>query len=373
MTEPKRVLFHVQHLLGVGHIHRARLLAGGFRRAGLAVDIVHGGMPVSGFDYDADSTTFLPAMRARDATYGDILDEGGNPVSEAYRRLRANRLVEIFDTMQPDAIVVEAWPFGRRALRTEMMALMNAAHRRPAKPLIVTSLRDILQEGRKPGRTEEAVQQVRKHIDHVLVHSDPRLVPLDATFALADRIADRIAYTGFAVPEMQATTAQAFDVLVTAGGGAFGADLLKTAATAARHFPAQHWCLATGSNGAPLAVPANVSLVERIDGLCAHMARAGLSISQCGYNTAMDVLSSGVQAVFVPHDTTGQTEQKRRAQLLAARGYAVCLPQSELTEGALVSAITNAVALRKPAGRPDLSGVETSASLLAAWLAERGR
>ncbi len=370
--EPERVLFHVQHLLGVGHIHRARLLIGGFRKAGLAVDVVHGGIPVDGFDYEAESVTFLPALRARDASFADILDETGQPVSEAYRTRRAKLLVETFDSLQPDAIVIEAWPFGRRVLRKEMAALMKAAAYRRIKPLVITSVRDILQEGRKPGRSEEAVDNVRAHIDHVLVHTDPALVPLDATFPLTDRIADCIAYTGYVVPESAVVNAQPFDVIVTAGGGAFGADLLATAAEAAQHFPEERWCMATGPNGAALPVPDTVTLVDRIDGLAAHMAKAGLSISQCGYNTAMDVLSSGVKAVFVPHDTTGQTEQKRRAELLGDKGYAICVPQSDLTVDGLVDAIAKARALRSPVHRPDLSGVQTSAALLAGWLAERG-
>ncbi len=213
---------------------------------------------------------------------------------------------------------------------------------------------------------------MRAHIDHVLVHSDPALVPLQATFPLADRIVDRMAYTGYAVPASDDhIDAQTFDVIVTAGGGAFGADLLATAAEAAGQFSDERWCIATGPNGAALQVPDNVTLVERLDGLAAHMAKAGLSISQCGYNTAMDVLSSATRAVFVPHDTTGQTEQKRRAQLLAQKGFAVCLPQSELTVATLRNAIEEARMSAPPTHRPDLSGVETSATLLSGWLAGR--
>ena len=370
--DPERVLFHVQHLLGVGHMHRARLLVGGFRKAGLAVHVVHGGMPVTGFDYGADSVTYLPPLQGTGRQFYRDTRRGGRPGQRYLPHPPCPHACGNIRTAATHAIVIEAWPFGRRVLRTEMMALMDAASRTRVKPLIVTSVRDILQEGRKPGRIEEAVDMVRGHVDHVLVHSDPTLVPLDATFPLAGRISDRIAYTGYTVPEPVAADARAFDVIATAGGGAFGADLLATAAEAARQFPDQTWCIATGPNGAAFDVPDNVTLVERLDGLSAHMARAGLSISQCGYNTAMDVLSSGVKAVFVPHDTTGQTEQKRRAELLAVKGFAVCVPQSELTVAGLVTAITTARGLPKPTHRPDLSGVETSATLLAGWLSERG-
>ena len=45
--------------------------------------------------------------------------------------------------------------------------------------------------------------------------------------------------------------------------------------------------------------------------------RADASISQAGYNTAMDVVTCGVPAVMVPYQGMGQAEQCLRAKPLA--------------------------------------------------------
>ena len=44
---------------------------------------------------------------------------------------------------------------------------------------------------------------------------------------------------------------------------------------------------------------------------------AAASVSLCGYNTALDVLQSGVPAVLVPFDNGGEVEQSLRAEALA--------------------------------------------------------
>ena len=54
----------------------------------------------------------------------------------------------------------------------------------------------------------------------------------------------------------------------------------------------------------------------RPDFLGVH-GRADASINQAGYNTAMDVVTSGVPAVMVPYQGMGQAEQCLRAEPLA--------------------------------------------------------
>jgi predicted glycosyltransferase len=366
-----RILVHVVHLLGHGHIHRMRRIVKALTARGLDVHVAHGGFPVEGFDYGATSVTQLPPLRARDATYAETLDETGAPVSEAYKARRTADLLALGEKVRPDLILMEAWPFGRRVIAQELTALCDTARAWPNPPVIVTSVRDILQEGRKPGRSEEARDHVLQLLDAVLVHSDKTLVPLAATFPLAGEITEKLHYTGFIAPEPAAGEAETHDIIVTAGGGAFGAELLACAAKTAERFPNFNWCIATGPDGSSLTVPGNVTLVTRLEGLAAHLARAKLSISQCGYNTAMDVLAARCPAVFVPHDTTGQTEQLRRAQLFAEGGYGICLPQSQLTVGALEKATAEALSMSLPQTYPDLDGVTRTADLLCGWITER--
>ncbi|MDD9911316.1 MAG: glycosyltransferase [Ahrensia sp.] len=384
MSEDRpRLLFYFLHLLGVGHVHRAQRLIEAFSRSGLAVDVIYGGIPLEGISFDAQNTVYLPPIRAADASYSVMLDADGDPISQDYMDRRRDMLLRAFAKMSPDAILTEAFPFGRRVVRHEILALLEAASKRQRAPLIVSSVRDILQEKRKPGRSEEVRGWIEDHYDRVLVHADSTIIRLDATFPLAQAIARKLFYTGFVVaPTRKNEPEQSFDVVVSAGGGGFGESLMRTAIQLANARPDLTWCLATGPN-LPDAIArrlhreaaAHIIVVERLDGLVQHLERAKLSISQCGYNTAMDVLAAhkagGCRAVFVPHDTTGQTEQLRRAELLQRAGYAVTLPQSRLTLTSLREAANRAMALDAVVHDIDFGGAERSAELLFDWIKER--
>ena len=60
--------------------------------------------------------------------------------------------------------------------------------------------------------------------------------------------------------------------------------------------------------------------------LSAEMAASRLSISQCGYNTALDIVRAGVPALVVPFADGGETEQTDRARRLEALGALRVLP-----------------------------------------------
>ena len=380
-NKPKRrLLFYVQHLLGVGHVFRARRLCEGFAAAGLSTEVIFGGVPVPDMRFVADRVHFLPPIKAGAIDYSFNVDKEGKRLTDDYMARRQQCLLEIFASLDPDLILIEAWPFGRRVVADEIRSMLEAAALRPKPPLVVTSVRDILQENRKAGRSEETVGAVQKYVDKVLVHSDPRLIQLKNTFPLATKIADKISYTGFvraaevALPKGTET----FDVVATIGGGAFGAGMIEAAleARALSSLKNLRWCLCTGPNLPNESIkklhqdrPAGVTIKTFLPNLAAHLQHAKLSISQVGYNTAMDVLSAGengaCQAVLVPSDIAGQSEQLRRAELLQQRGLAVNLPESRLTARTLANAIEEALALPKKSADIDFNGVEKSAELIA--------
>ena len=98
------------------------------------------------------------------------------------------------------------------------------------------------------------------------------------------------------------------------------------------------------------------------------LARCSLSISQAGYNTVMDILQSGVRAVLVPYAEADEQEQTIRAELLAARGRVVMLPESELTTDGLAAAADAAIDMPLPQHHYSFSGAARSAELVLAWL-----
>ena len=383
-TQKPRLLFYYLHLLGVGHVYRARRLIEAFAAEGLAVDVVYGGVPLEGVSFAAESVHYLPPVRAADATYKKMLTGNFEELSADYMENRKKALLRAFDGLEPNAIITEAFPFGRRFVRNEIDALFKAAAKRPNPPLIVSSVRDILQGNRKPGRREEMRDWIRDRFDHVMVHADPDVISLGETFPLVSDIEEKLTYTGFVVPPAQdKTIIEQHDVIVSSGGGMFGGELMAIALQLANSDLSRSWCLSTGPNLSRASAStlrdnaaSHVTIVEYLDGLAEHMKHAKISISQCGYNTSMDALAaheaSDCRAVFVPHDTTGQTEQLRRAVLLQKAGYGICVPQSQLTPETLRDAFQQAQQLPKVSRVIDFNGAANSARLLRQWIESRG-
>ncbi|MHA1189169.1 MAG: glycosyltransferase family protein, partial [Alphaproteobacteria bacterium] len=255
------ILFYVQHLFGVGHLFRAQRIAERLVAAGLSVEFVIGGEPVPGLHLPGERSHFLPPVRSADAAFSKMVDGKGDNLTPTYMADRADKLLAAYIAINPDLILIEAFPFGRRFLRPELLRLLDAARKNSKPPLVCCSVRDILQENRKPGRAEEAAATINTYFDLVLVHGDPAVTRLETTFPATGLIADKIRYTGIvADPASENGIAGTGyradfapppdDILVTAGGGAFGAPLLECAAGAAATNldDSRHWCLVTGPN-----------------------------------------------------------------------------------------------------------------------------
>src|SRR5262249_3762420 len=124
-----------------------------------------------------------------------LVDPTGNPVDDALRAARRDRLLAAFVATQPKAVVIEGYPFARRAFRFELDPLIAAA-RATACP-VVCSVRDIPTVRADPERYRTIVAQVRDNFAAVLVHGDPRFLPFDIPFPPTAQIADRLIYTGY--------------------------------------------------------------------------------------------------------------------------------------------------------------------------------
>jgi predicted glycosyltransferase len=370
------VLFYVQHLLGIGHLARASLVAKALDRHGFEVTLVTGGRPVPGFPPPGVGTLCLPALASAPGFSG-LVDADGRIPDQAFLDSRRDSLLDTYRRIGPDVLLIEAYPFGRRQMRFELEPLVALA-RAASSPtrLIASSLRDILQEGRKPGRDAEAAAIVRSAFDLVVVHGDPAFMPLEATFPAAAAIADLVRYSGIVSAPPGELEGEAADIVVSAGGGAAGARLMQVALEAARMDAGAsgRWRLVTGHN-MPTDIfarlcrdlPAGVAIERHRSDFRALLAHCAVSVSQAGYNTAADVLEAGCRSVMVPFDEGGETEQTRRAEALAARHIARCLKPADLTPQTLLGEVRMALAAPPPAAgqRPQLGGGAKTAAILA--------
>lgn len=377
------VMIYVQHLLGVGHLHRVSAIARAMARNGFATTLVSGGMPDPTL-HGLEGIRFiqLPPARAQDSSFRVLLDEHDVPVTDEWRAMRLARLQAVFDEVAPDVLLTELFPFGRRPMRFELLPLLARIRERRPKPLVFCSVRDILVDRSKPERDLDSIAWLQQHYDGAFIHGDPAIVPFEKTFPLADRIRDQLEYTGYIVEQhdIPQTGAGEGEVLVSAGGGAVGLPLFRTALAAKPLSAARdrQWRILVSRQENTAAVeelrqlagPDVIIEPVRPDfpGMLRHCL---LSISKAGYNTVMETLASRARAVVVPFAGGEETEQALRANLLAERGLLQVVRESGLTPQRLADAIGAALASAPTTAGIRLDGADETVRLVRHHLARR--
>jgi predicted glycosyltransferase len=373
------VLFYVQHLLGIGHVRRALRLAEAVAREGIGVTLVSGGEPLAGAILpESIRVVQLAPIKASDATFKGLIGPNSQPVDENLQKFRRDALLAAFASARPDAIVIEAFPFGRRAFRFELEPLIEAARSRCPRPQILCSVRDIVVVPDEASRLQEIIDRVRADFDFVLVHGDPAFIPLEASFPSASEIANSIIYTGYIsdteLPDRGAAATGTNEVLVSVGGGAVGRALLSTALDARRQgcLADLTWRLLAGPNLPEQAferlaesLPDNVILERYRREFPQMLGRCRLSVSQGGYNTILDILAAGARSVVVPFASERETEQQLRAERLAGCGALELLPEAQLNVTGLANAIERAIKRDRRMISVDMGGARRSATLIA--------
>ncbi len=383
MTTPNsplpRILIYVQHLLGVGHLHRIAAIARALAKQDFAVLLVSGGYPDPTLGrLDGIRFAQLPPARAADASFRIVLDEAGQQVDEAWWDKRRAALFSLFDDWRPAIVITELFPYARRPMRHELLPWLAHIRSSQPRPLVLSSVRDILVDRTKPERDLDVLNWLDSYYDGTLVHGDPAFIPFEQTFPLAHRISTPLHYTGYIVEheDLLPTSAGRDEVLVSAGGGAVGMPLFN-AAIAARPLSQAAgltWRLLVSRNESDADVAALRAQAASQPGVIVDWARPDfpgmlrqcrLSISKAGYNTVMETLAARARAVVVPFSGGDETEQALRADLLAQRGAVQALRESDLSPANLAQAVDRALAQPLPE-KPvlDLNGAANTAALL---------
>lgn len=381
------VLFYVQHLLGIGHLRRAFRIVDALTQEGIGVTLVSGGEPLPILAAPrAERVVQLSPIRARDAGFRELIDADGRPVDEKLWNVRRTALLSAFAAARPDAVLIEAFPFGRRAFRFELVALIEAARCHQPRSLVLCSLRDVVVAPEDVTRCHEIIRRVRADFDFVLVHGDPAFIPLAASFPFASQIADRLIYTGYVGDNVESDPADETlgldEVLISAGGGAVGGRLLGVALEARRQgcLANLNWRLLAGPN-LPDAEFSSLSadlpegvIVERFRRDFPQMLRrCRVSVSQAGYNTMLDILEAGAAAVVVPFSAHRETEQSLRAERLAARGAIGLVRENELSPSRLAQEMRRMIARGPGLVSIDTGGGRRTAGVVAAMIRSPAR
>jgi predicted glycosyltransferase len=355
---PLRILIHVQHLLGTGHFRRAAAIGRALADSGHEVEIASGGPKLANPGTGAARLFQLPPLRAADASFKSLIDEQGRAIDASWRARRRDLLLARFSALRPDVLITELFPFGRRQLEFELLPLLEAARASSPSPLILCSLRDVLVAPGEPAKAAMALERARSY-DRILVHGDPALIDLPASYPAARQLGDRLVYTGYIMPPPSPEPPGdegRDEIIVSTGGGAVGARLLE-AAVAAQTLaePGRRWRLLLGGD---LPAEARVRLMARQgpllvveparDDFPGLLRRCHVSVSQAGYNTVMDILQAHTRAVLVPFAAGNETEQPLRAAALAAHGWARVVDEASLDATRLAAAVTAAGRSARP-------------------------
>ncbi|MGI9486087.1 MAG: glycosyltransferase family protein [Geminicoccaceae bacterium] len=350
------VLIWVQHLLGTGHFKRAATLAEAMAADGLDVTLVTGGPPVEWIKPEGVRLEQLPGVRARDRQFSAMVDLDGRPIDQVFVAKRRAKLMAVLARTRPKVVITEMFPFGRRAFQFELIRLLEAASSFVPRPKILSSVRDILVIKSDQSRSDWMRDLVQNYYDHVLVHTDPKLVPFDLTFPHAKEIAPKIVNTGY-VTEKPSTTepkinSMAPEVLVSTGGGRVGAKLIEAAIKARSRSRLKDvpWRVIAGGyadkaelDALRAKLPLGIILTGPSQDFQARLANSLLSISQAGYNTVVEGLRLGKRMVLVPFETASETEQSLRAERLSSMGFAQTISEADLTPESLAKAVDAAL------------------------------
>ncbi|WP_170585261.1 glycosyltransferase family protein [Ruegeria arenilitoris] len=345
-----RTMIVVTHLLGTGHLSRALTLGRAFADAGHDVTVASGGMPAPQLNTDGVSLLALPPLRSDGTDFTRLLTADGDIADATYLNSRAIALTEAVRRVNPDVLITELYPFGRRSLAAEFLALLSTARSLPSRPVVLSSVRDILAPPSKPAKAARTEEIIVRFYDGVLVHSDPEITPLDASWPVTDNLAERLFYTGFVAPPAPGPHEQgegANEVLVSAGGGSVGQPIFSAAIEAAQNMPNRRWRLLVGGQDAEDRIAElrhmtngeNVILEPVRPDFRQMLPLAAASVSMCGYNTAMDLLQCATPAVLIPFDDGKEVEQTLRAKSLARLPAVDVLPSAKLTGEALAQAV----------------------------------
>ncbi|MEL6816661.1 MAG: glycosyltransferase [Cyanobacteria bacterium J06598_3] len=165
-------------------------------------------------------------------------------------------------------------------------------------------------------------------------------------------------------------------IVVSVGGGRFGHDLLAcvvaTAEILERQIPHQiqmftgpfmpgnkFWALKAAA-----CDRTNLKIHRYTPNLLAYMEKADLSISMSGYNTTMNILTTGTRAMMMPFAGNGDQEQTMRVQRLAQLGKARRLYPEDLAPKRFADAVIAHLHHSPSQLDVDLNGVRNTARFI---------
>ncbi|MDH3531775.1 MAG: hypothetical protein OEO82_02540, partial [Gammaproteobacteria bacterium] len=296
---------------------------------------------------------------------------------------RRDVMLQAFERLKPRVVAVENFPFTQRRLRGEVLPLIERAHNGVYGESLVVCITDgilVDELNKQELRADKTAALLDRYFDMVVVHSDPVFARIEEFFQPENTLHTPLYHTGFVIRE-SATTRRDNDlentILVSAADGRHGGPLYRAAVeahrilwstlplpmkiVAGRSLPEAEWQqLMTAADELP-----ELTLERSVPDLRQEMTHARWSVSQCGYNTAVDALCARTPSLFVPcGNGQQQREQIVRAQRLVYWGAGRLLMPHHLNGASLANEIHALMRFQLRRLRFDLNGASNTAQLI---------
>ena len=352
-------MIYCQHVLGIGHLFRTIEICKAL--AGHDIILVTGGPRVVKRLPDNVREVRLPELQM-DPHFKGLISTDPHATLDRVKEERQVRLFALFKEEAPELLMIELYPFGRKAFRFELDPLLEGIKKgRLPECGVVCSVRDILVEKEKQEKHDlRTILILNDYFDTVLVHSDPSLVKIEETFLQLDEIEVPMIYTGFIAPEPESfcrstirrqlgIAADEKFIIASAGSGSVGGPLLESVIKAFERLGIEPSHKKMYVFTGPLMPKSDV---DRLRGLgvpevvieaftsdfLSYLCAADLSISMAGYNTSMNILAAKVPALVWPFSEN--QEQRLRADRLAGLGALRILDDEDIHPQRMSAIIT---------------------------------
>jgi predicted glycosyltransferase len=377
-----KILMYSHDTFGLGHLRRSRTIAHALAAhfPNVEVSIISGSPVVDAFSFEP-RVSYVQMPAAKKLSNGNYASGSDARSFEQTIAAREAIIREAADRLRPDMVIVDKEPLG---LAREMLPTLHMMKERGA--ICVLGLRDVLDA---PELLKEEWE--RKHItdyleelyDEIWVYGPGSFYNPLAGIDLHEPVLSRTRYTGFlrrSLPDLDDGTAARYGkdfVLVTAGGGGDGHDLMAAALNAIKHGTDREtrYLFVLGpfmtdrqrfEIMARAASTPNVEIVDFLANLETLVANARAVVGMCGYNTFCEVISFDKRALFVPR-TAPRREQSIRAYRAEEFGWVNVLDIEDAKRGSAFRAAVNQL-MRGPlpseaVARPDLDGLSRVCAL----------
>jgi predicted glycosyltransferase len=299
-------------------------------------------------------------------------------------------LLEAVDSIRPDTVLIEHFPFSKLHLRPEILPIINRAREINSQARVVCSLRDISpRTANEPDSSQyrlDVLHMLESYFDGILVHADPGFVRLEEGIPWARDITVPIEYTGYVserpsgiVEHMNGSSDQvtgADGLVIASAGGSGNPGLLRHYINAWKHAEGQETMAKYRLViFAPLFLPENklrflkeLAIGSQIDirpftsNFLDWMYMADLTINEAGYNTCTNILETRTPAIIIPNPL--MSDQTLRARRFASSHLATVIEPRDINPGRLGKAIIETLAWPASKHNIDLDGAQKTLEFL---------